>query len=103
MVECREDFSFPLEPSEALDVARHRLGKHLDGDLALQVRVRRTIDLAHTPGPKWAENFVGAKARADWQRQWLSLGQIIGRQTRAKRENAEGSDPLHRSGLHHGK
>ena len=38
--------------------------KHLDRDLALQLRVARAIDLAHATGAEWGQDFVRAEARA---------------------------------------
>jgi hypothetical protein len=47
MVQRSKDFGFPLKPGQALGIGRERIRKHLDGDSALQVRVRRAIHLAH--------------------------------------------------------
>ena len=73
MVQGGEDFCLALESRESLG---HHTGErsrqHLDGDLALQVGVRGTVDLAHPPGAEGGEDLVRAEAPAD--------GQVRGRQ-----------------------
>src|SRR5262249_10573441 len=51
------------EPGEPLGVPRHRIGKHLDRDLAMQLRVFRPVDLAHPSRAERRENFVRAEFR----------------------------------------
>jgi hypothetical protein len=45
MVEGREDFGFALKASEAIRIAGHRGGQHLDRHRPLQIRVGHAIDL----------------------------------------------------------
>ena len=39
-------------------------GQDLDGDLALQLRVGRAIDLAHTSGANGGDHFIGPETGA---------------------------------------
>ncbi len=48
MVEGREHFGFALEARQAIRIASHRGGQHLDRNLAFQIRVGGLIHLAHT-------------------------------------------------------
>jgi hypothetical protein len=50
MIQGGEDFSFALKASQPVGVSRQRRREDLDGDLALQLRVRRAIDLAPGAG-----------------------------------------------------
>ena len=47
MVECGEHLRFAFEASQAIAVVGQMLRQDLDGDVALQLRVARAIDLAH--------------------------------------------------------
>jgi hypothetical protein len=60
MVECGEDFGFPLEPGQARRIGRDRIRKHLDGDGPLQARVGSPINLTHAAHANLSSNFVRA-------------------------------------------
>jgi hypothetical protein len=47
MIQGREDFRFALKARQSVEVRRQRRREDLDGDLTLQLCVRRAIDLAH--------------------------------------------------------
>ena len=47
MVERREHLRLALEPGETIGVGREEVRQDLDGDVALQLRVARLVDLAH--------------------------------------------------------
>ena len=47
MIQGCQESSFTLEPGQAFLVLRESRGKDFDGDLSLQLRVLRTVDLAH--------------------------------------------------------
>ena len=64
MVQRGEDFRFALETGEPFRVGRERFGQDLDGDVAIEARVARPIDLAHPAGPEGGEDLVGAEAGA---------------------------------------
>ena len=51
MVEGREHLGFPLKARQAIRIASHRGGQHLDRHRPLQVAVGRAIDLAIPPAP----------------------------------------------------
>ena len=52
MVQRSEDLRFTLKPRNAFGVVSEVVGKDLDRHIATQLRVVRTIDLAHSPGAK---------------------------------------------------
>ena len=62
-----EDFGFTLEARQPVGVSRQRRREKLDGDLALQPRVRRPINLPHAAGAKGGDDFVVAEAGAGRQ------------------------------------
>ena len=64
MIQRGEHFGFALEPRQPLRIGRNGVGQHLDGDVALQVRVRRAVDLTHPAGADLGGDFIGAEARA---------------------------------------
>ena len=70
VVEGREHFGFALKAREAIRIAGHRGGQHLDRDRPLQIAVGRAIDLAHSAGADGGEDFIGTETRAgdQWQR-----------------------------------
>ena len=69
MVECGEHFGFTLKAREAIRISRHCHGQHLDGDLALQIRVGRAVDLAHPTSADLRGNFIRTEACAGGQSQ----------------------------------
>ena len=64
MVQRREHFGFALEASEPVVVGGDRWRQDFDGDLALQLRVGRAIDLAHTSGANGGDHFIGPETGA---------------------------------------
>ena len=64
MIERRERLRFARETREAIGVERERLGQHLDRDVAIELRVRRAIDLAHAARADGGDDFVGSEASA---------------------------------------
>ena len=62
MIQRGEDFRFALKAGQAVGVGCERRWKDLDGDVTLQLRIARAIDLAHAPGPKGGKDFVGGSA-----------------------------------------
>ena len=64
MIQRRQRFCLALEPRQALEISRERVGKDLDGDLATERRVRRPIDLSHPSFANRRGHFVDAEARA---------------------------------------
>ena len=58
------DFGFALEAREAVRIKRHGRGQHLDGDLALEIRVGGAIHLAHAARAKGGKDHVRAEVRA---------------------------------------
>ena len=64
MVEGREHFGFALKARQAIRIAGHRGGQHLDRHRPLQIAVGRAIDLAHAAGADLRGDFVDAEAGA---------------------------------------
>jgi hypothetical protein len=57
----RKSWRFPLEAREAHRVLRHASGKHLDRDLAIELRVARPLHLAHPARAEGRDDLVGAE------------------------------------------
>ena len=81
-VENREDvgmregghgLGLPLEPREAVRVAREEVGEDFDRNITIQLRVARPIDLAHPPGADLVEDVVDTEARAAYEGQVAGL------------------------------
>ena len=58
MVQRGQHFGFALEAGQALGIAGDRGRQHLDGDLALEARVDRSIHLAHAAGTERGDDLV---------------------------------------------
>src|SRR5437667_11834414 len=67
MIERRERLRFTREPGQAIGIAGERLGQDFHGDVAIERRIARAIDLAHTAGADRGEDFVRTEARAGAQ------------------------------------
>ena len=52
VVEGRQDLGFPLEPGEAIGVRGKGVGKDLQGDIAVELRVVSSPNCAHAPEPR---------------------------------------------------
>ena len=63
MVQSRRRQRFLFKPVQPFGVQRKRLRQDLDRHLALQSRIARPIDLAHSPGSQQADNFIRPKFR----------------------------------------
>ena len=68
MVERREHLRLAFEAREPVGIAREELGKDLQRDVTIELRVTRTIDLAHAACAECRDDLVGAEARAGGQR-----------------------------------
>ena len=64
MIERREDLRFALEAREAVGIEGEELGQNLERDVAIELRVARAIDLAHSARADGREDFVRAEAGA---------------------------------------
>ena len=64
MVQRRERLRLALEPRQALGIGREGLRQHLQGNLAVQPRIARAIDLAHPARAEGGDDFVGAETGA---------------------------------------
>ena len=72
MIQGGEDLRFALKASQPVGVSRQRGWENLDGDLALQLRVRRAIDLTHAASADGGEDLVRAKMNAGAEGHGLS-------------------------------
>ena len=69
----REHFGFALKARQAIRIAGHRGGQHLDRDGPLELGVDRAIDLAHAAGADLRGDFVDAEASAGSEGQTVGL------------------------------
>ena len=68
MVERREHLRLALKACEPVGIAREELGKDLQRDVTIELRVARTIDLTHAARAECRDDLVGAEARTGGQR-----------------------------------
>ena len=64
VIQPRERPRFPLKTPQSLGVSREHLRQDLQRDVTIQLRIARSIDLAHATGAKSIEDFVRAEAGA---------------------------------------
>jgi hypothetical protein len=62
VIERSEQMRFALEPREPFRIRRKDARQDLDGDVAIELRIARAIDLAHASGTDGADDFVGTEA-----------------------------------------
>jgi len=67
MRERRDGFRLPLESLQRLGIGRQVPRQDLDGDVAVEFRVARPVDLAHSSSAQGAEDLVRAEASAGWE------------------------------------
>jgi hypothetical protein len=72
MIELRDGVGFPFEPIAEFSVSGERCRQDLDRDEAIEPRVARLVDLAHTALAEERHDFVGAEAGAG------SEGHVVG-------------------------
>jgi aryl-alcohol dehydrogenase-like predicted oxidoreductase len=65
LVERGERLRLALEACAPLRIVRERLGKDLDRDRAIELRVTRAINLAHAARANRRDDFLGAEAGSD--------------------------------------
>jgi hypothetical protein len=73
MIQGSEDFCFALKARQAIGIRRQRWREDLDGDLTLQLRVCRSIHLAHSTRAKGRDDLVRAEASAGSKGQTLII------------------------------
>ena len=59
-----DSLGLALEAGQPVGVGGHALGQDLDGDLAIELRIPRAVDLAHAAGAEGREDLVGTESRA---------------------------------------
>ena len=64
VIQRGEHFRFALKAREPIGVSRDGRRQSLDRNLALQLRVRRAVDLAHAAGADGGDHFIGTETRA---------------------------------------
>ena len=62
MIERGQCLCLALEAHQPISIRGERLGQDLDGDVAPQAAIPRTVDLAHAACPERRENLVRANA-----------------------------------------
>jgi hypothetical protein len=61
---------FTLKPAEALLISYEQLGQDFQRDVALQLRVARSVHLAHAAGTDELDDSVGADLTPDQRSAW---------------------------------
>src|SRR5215207_2538949 len=67
MIQRGKGLRFTLKPGYALGVRDKGFRQNLDRDVAIQLRVTGSVDLAHAADPKQGADLVRAEAGADNQ------------------------------------
>ena len=62
MMQRRQDLRLALESGAALGIGRELRGQNLDGNVPLQPRLSRAIDLTHAAGANGGHDLVRADA-----------------------------------------
>ena len=62
MRERGQCLGFPHEPAQCLRILRKVFGQDLDGDIALQPGIPRTVHLPHPTRAKGREDFIRSQA-----------------------------------------
>ncbi len=65
MIERGEHEGFTLKPGEAIRIVREQVGEDFERDVALQLRVARSVHLAHAASAKVRDDFVGTDLGSD--------------------------------------
>ena len=84
VIQRRENLRFPLKTRQAIGIIGKGIGKDLERDVALQSRVVRAIDLAHSPGAERGENLIRADAGTGSEGHWV-WRRLYGRGRSARR------------------
>ena len=71
MIERHQDLCFAGKPRQPIGIVHERLGQDLQGDVALQLRVVRAIDLSHAALTDEGRHAVGTN-----QRSWHQAGGV---------------------------
>ena len=58
VIQLGEKLRFALESGQTVLVSRELVGKHFDGDVAIEPRVPSAVDLVHAPGTDRLNHFV---------------------------------------------
>jgi hypothetical protein len=58
VVQRRQRLRFAREARNTIAVMRNDVGQDLDGDITVELRVPRAIDLTHPACPERGDNFV---------------------------------------------
>ena len=65
MVQAGEDLGLPLEPSQPIRISGKRLRQDLQRDIAVELRIRRTLHFAHPARAEFGANRVMPEPCAD--------------------------------------
>ena len=65
MVQGGQRLGLACKARDALGIAGHGLGKRLDGDVPVQLRIARAIHLTHAAFAELADDFVGSNLLSD--------------------------------------
>src|SRR5579864_5360399 len=80
MIQGCQHLRFTFEAGEPFGILRQLRGHYLDGDLAVEVRVPGSKDLAHSTLADGREDFVRAEFVACCERHRIDLPSVLGQE-----------------------
>ena len=64
MIQRREHLGLALEPREPFRILGERAGQNLQRDVAVELRIARAVNLAHSARPNGGDHFIRTDANA---------------------------------------
>ena len=61
MIERRKHLRLAFEPGKTFGIGRNDVGQDFHGDVTMQLRVTRLVDLAHAASPDGRQDLVSAE------------------------------------------
>jgi hypothetical protein len=68
MIQRRERLCFALEPGNPIAVGGKHIREDFDRDVAVELRIPRAVDLAHSAGTERRDDLINTEPRAWCQR-----------------------------------
>lgn len=76
MVQRGKDLGLALKSHEPVRIARDEIGQDLQCDIAVELCVVSSVNLAHASGAQRPEDFIGAEAETWWERHGHGLYEV---------------------------
>src|SRR5262245_13249284 len=70
MIERGQHLRFTSETRQPFRIRREGIGKDFQGDVAIQLRIARAIDLAHAASPQKRQDFERSESSSGGKRHW---------------------------------